>query len=384
MSTNSPSVLSKTPPNNANSKNFVPRKKKAKLLNRDLCNRCKHGGTLLCCDFCPLSFHEDCSKELLMDLNQKYPTISIKKQLNQLEQTNSGGKKRANSEIEWHCPKCIESSHVPLPTRAKDARLFSLVTSEEKRLALGARVTLGRVMQHLELTVSSDIIFMRAVTLATTLVVQMKLEECRMVPLQMISFMKQLSEVVGEDKFTTALKCAEEGGWIAYGLETMGGDQDCPNPKCVAHKKFRVLRMYCLYCGTQVLDGKSRLPKNRLQDFQFDHSLLSSLKSKHEGYEKERMKVALRGLEYFDQVANEPKMLEAGLGDIIFLSYKLWGALRGTSLENRSRIVCEKLCNYFVGMNSVLFAEEAELPEILDTAEGRFSLTLPSDRQVEN
>ena len=376
----------------------------ADLVNRDLCAACKLGGTLLLCDRCPRSYHEECAQTLM----DKIKAASVetgtmghksgKKASKTLSPPASSGKsKRAkmedeesspdnesgrpstsaeNDEDEWICPKCADPNYSECNTKA--ARLFLIKTGDEPQ-SLGNGVPVGRLLQHLQLTIDSFETFGSIVQLAVRQLKPVVDGVSKTVPLQVVKFMLDVANVVGEAKFRDALRACEAGAVVAHGLGTVGGEAPCYNPDCEAFENCRVLRTHCLFCGCPALNSKSLLPLYELDSFSDDFAQIRPKLWRGEDIDAERLIVAERGLRYFSEVATEAKLLEKGkCGDVMFLGYKLWGALRGTSLEDKARSVVESLCESFLesrrGADGVL-SEEVDIAEILDTSEGEFGLS---------
>lgn len=321
---------------------------KAPFMNRDLCYLCKIGGTLYLCDFCPLSFHTECIQKLSKRLKREREDIT---------------------EENWMCPECLQNQTKP-KIDIKDAKLFEVaLTSPHK--TLGKEVSLARLMQHLELMVPSIDIFGLAVKLCVehrkTLYRASKAE--RAISLEVAIFMKKLGVIVGDKILEEAILCCEAGGYVAYGLGTMGGTQQCYNPTCSEYTRFRVLRTFCLICGSPALDEETRLPPIDFKSMLFFATISHQLRPKM--LELKRLQAAQRGLEYFSSVALDPKVTRKSNGDLLFLAYKLWGSLKGTELEVKARIVTEKLSNIFIQNKSSALAEDIEMADILDLAEGK-------------
>ena len=325
-------------------------------VNRDLCALCKVAGDLILCDLCPRSYHEDCFKSALIALAKGDPSGETKRQ----KRISASQEKD-----EWICPRCLVQDKMEEPI--KDAASFSLAVQNKR--PSGSGIPIAQVLQYLELATDAST-FNQAFDLVWRLLrgQLMEIKAGSNMTLQVAALMRNLGEVVNHDVLLNALKSCDDNA-LASGLGRMGGPQSCPQAGCPAYKGFRVLRTRCYYCGVHVMDEDTKLPIGQFDEFK-PGPLRRELKFRDCEWETERLIVADRGLEYFTQVAQEPKVI--GLGDVIFLAYKLWGALRGSDLEGRARNTVELLCNYFVENVTSTLSDDEDMPDMLDKTEGEF------------
>ncbi|KAH9255408.1 hypothetical protein BASA81_006527 [Batrachochytrium salamandrivorans] len=311
--------------------------KKSNYDNNDLCHQCKLGeGVLFLCDFpaCPLAFHASC-----------------------LQAGQLPNPKRPNDL--WVCPShgALPTSCFPVPTNDKKKKHCARLLLEPDRLltpsSLGAKQTVGKLMQWLELAVEDPVKFCALVAKVIKFYFDCAQRGGGLTSIEVCELMLLLTQEVGQSTMETALIGLQEGkAKVSQGLINMGLDQGCVHCQC----SYRVLRTCCLQCGEMAVPTLVLIPSPLLNITEPPVMHL-------------RLAAARRGLVHFEQVCNQVRDEE--FGDVTFLSYKLWTAMRSTELELEAKLVCQRVVDKFCQVKSTqgVFPTNC-MAELLDTCEG--------------
>jgi len=298
--------------------------------NRDLCSICGMGGDLLCCDACPRVFHLQCAHLRVVPQGL------------------------------WKCSACaIENKS------NKHGTVRPKIELEAPSLnGQCAQATLGRLMQHLELTVPLAT-FTRAALVLSALNATAK-RAAAGPDLSMMVTLTRIAQVVGNDALLNAMRAVEAGAHLAYGLGTMGG----PGQFCPSCSEFTVCRSICLHCGTFTVDARGT---DMYIGVAFD-DMASKLLEKPTP--AAIAAAALRGVQYFAQCLEEPKCVAGYAGDMLFLAQKLIGVVRGhAELEPLAVQVFEAMAVRFCAGHLHLDSDRMEDPHYMqDTVEGMHAL----------
>lgn len=304
--------------------------KKSNDDNNDLCHQCKQGGgVLFLCDFpaCPLAFHASCLQTAQLP-NPKRP-----KDL-------------------WVCPSHAASAAPASDHHSNSKKKRLLLLEPQWSLtpsSLGAKQTVGKLMQWLELVVEDTGRFCALVAKVVAFGAQ---QQGGLSSIEVCELMLLLTQEVGQPAMEAALVGLQEGkAKLSQGLINMGLDQTCAHCRCA----YRVLRTCCLQCGHAVVPLLVSVPQPVRS-----RTALPGMPS--------RLAAARRGLVHFEQVCDQVKDHE--FGDVTFLSYKLWTAMRGTELELEARLVCERVVDKFCRVKSKAHCSGNGMAELLDTCEG--------------
>lgn len=282
--------------------------------NHDICSRCKEGdGILWLCDFdaCPLAFHAKCLKP-------------------------EEGPDPKHPNAPWFCPvHDVDNSATTSFSQVGTRRLITATSLRPRNrlgLRLGADKSLASLMLHLELKLED-------LQVLHSLEQEIRDFYCggkfAANALDVCKLMVMIANRVGCDLVDEAMACLELGqGRVSQGLGLVA-----PCLHCKA--EYRVLRTLCLHCGMK--------PAHVVVNEPLGLALLPP-PSQIEAPAARDMCIAAarRGIAYFEQVCTSHAPGEVGIGDMTFLSYKLWTTMRGTALEQQARECCERIVSMFI------------------------------------